>query len=129
MCLAIMYFVISRAANRTQDDLESYIKRNFVYLQNLSHIDIEYTTQVPFRIRLLTSDGSTTVTALLAGVGGDRVARIRIKDFFPGPEVAESQVSSMALVDPTYLAKVTGIAFESAATTAAPSGTPAKVPM
>ena len=97
-------------------------------LQNLSHIDIEYTTEVPFRIRLLTSDGSTTATALLAGVGGNRTARIRIKDFFPGPEVAESQVSNMSLVDSAYMAKVTGIAFESAATTAAPSGTPGNFP-
>jgi hypothetical protein len=97
-------------------------------LQNLSHIDIKYSTQVPFRIRLLTSDGSTSVTALLAGVGSDRTARIRIKDFFPGPEVAESQVSDMGLVDSTYMAKVTGIAFESAATTAAPSGPPGSFP-
>jgi hypothetical protein len=97
-------------------------------LQNLSHIDIEYTTQVPFRIRLLTSDGSTTVTALLAGVGGERTARIRIKDFFPGPEAAESQVSTFPLVDSTYMAKVTGIVFESAASTAAPSGTPGNFP-
>jgi hypothetical protein len=97
-------------------------------LKDLSHIDIKYTTQVPFRIRLLTSDGSTTVTALLAGVGSDRTARIRIKDFFPGPEVAESQVSDMGLVDATYMAKVTGIAFESAATTAAPSGPPGNFP-
>jgi hypothetical protein len=97
-------------------------------LQGVSHIDIKYTTQVPFRIRLLTSDGSTTVTSLLAGVGGDRTARIRIKDFFPGPEAAESQVNNMSLVDSSYMAKVTGIAFESAATTAAPSGTPGNFP-
>jgi hypothetical protein len=94
-------------------------------LQNVSHIDIKYKTQVPFRIRLLTSDGSTTVTALLAGVGGDRLARIRVKDLFPGPEAAESQVASLPLVDASYMAKVNGIAFESAATMVAPSGTPA----
>ncbi len=93
-------------------------------LQNLSHIDIKYNTQLPFRIRLLTSDGSSSVTALLAGVGGERTARIRIKDFFPGPEASESQVLGASLVDSSYMAKVTGIAFESAATTAAPSGTP-----
>ena len=93
-------------------------------LKNVSHIDIKYNTQIPFRIRLLTSDGSTSVTALLAGVGGDRLARIRIKDFFPGPEATEAQVAAAALVDSTYMAKVTGIAFESAATMAAPSGTP-----
>jgi hypothetical protein len=93
-------------------------------LKGLSHIDLKYNTQVPFRIRLLTSDGSTTVTTLLAGVGGDRVARIRVKDFFPGPEAGESQLASASLVDSAYLANVTGIAFESAATQAAPSGAP-----
>jgi hypothetical protein len=94
-------------------------------LQNVSHIDIKYNTQVPFRIRLLTSDGSTTVTSLLAGVGGERLARIRMKDFFPGPEATEAMVASMPLVDSSYMAKVTGIAFESAATLVAPSGAPA----
>lgn len=97
-------------------------------LQGVSHIDIKYNTQVPFRIRLLTSDGSSSVTALLAGVGGDRLARIRIKDFFPGPEATEAQVLAAGLVDSTYMAKVTGIAFESAATQVAPSGTPATFP-
>jgi hypothetical protein len=94
-------------------------------LSGVSHIDIKYKTDVPFRIRLLTSDGSTSVTALLAGVGGDRVARIRIKDFFLGPEASSSQVLGNGLVDATYMAKVTGIAIESAATLVAPSGTPA----
>jgi hypothetical protein len=94
-------------------------------LKNVSHIDIKYNTQIPFRIRLLTSDGSTSVTALLAGVGGDRLARIRIKDFFPGAfEASGSQFTSANLVDSNYMAKVTGIAFESAATLVAPSGTP-----
>ncbi|HEV3190643.1 MAG TPA: hypothetical protein VGY54_09120, partial [Polyangiaceae bacterium] len=89
-------------------------------------IDIKYSTQVPFRIRLLTSDGSTSVSALLAGVGGDRLARIRIKDFFPGGfEAGASQVAAAGLVDSNYMAKVTGIAFESAATLVAPSGAPA----
>jgi hypothetical protein len=92
-------------------------------LQNVSHIDIKYTSQVPFRIRLLANDG-TSVTSLLAGVGGDRVARIRVKDFFPGPESSESQVQSAALVDSSFMAKVNGIAFESAATMVAPSGAP-----
>ena len=93
-------------------------------LKGVSHIDVKYNTQVPFRIRLLTSDGSTSVTALLAGVGGERLAHIRVKDFFPGPEAGESQVADSNLVDSTYMAKVTGIAFESAATLAAPSGPP-----
>jgi hypothetical protein len=87
-------------------------------LKNVSHIDIKYTSEIPLRIRLLTSDGSTiTTTALLAGVGGDRLARIRIKDFFPGPEASQSDVTSFAgPVDSSYMAKVTGIQIESAAT-------------
>jgi hypothetical protein len=94
-------------------------------LKGVSHIDIKYNTQIPFRIRLLTSDGSTSVSALLAGVGGDRLARIRIKDFFPGAfEASAAQLASTNLVDANYMAKVTGIAFESAATLVAPSGTP-----
>jgi hypothetical protein len=93
-------------------------------LTNVSHLDVKYTTEVPFRIRLLANDGSS-VTALLAGVGGDRLARIRAKDFFPGPEASESQVENAVLVDSTFMAKVTGIAFESAATMVAPSGMPA----
>ena len=84
-------------------------------LAKVSHIDIKYTTQVPFRIRLLANDG-TSVTALLAGVGGDRTARIRIKDFFPGPEATEAEVAAAGLVDASYMVKVNGIAFESAAT-------------
>jgi hypothetical protein len=84
-------------------------------LATVSHIDIKYTTDAPFRIRLLASDG-TSVTALLAGVGGDRTARIRIKDFFPGPESTAAQVGAASLVDATYMAKVNAIAFESAAT-------------
>jgi hypothetical protein len=85
-------------------------------LAGVSHIDIKYSTEVPFRIRLLTSDGTLTTTVLLAGTGGDRLARIRVKDFFPGPEAAASDVASAALVDGAYMGKVTGIAFESAAT-------------
>jgi len=96
-------------------------------LMNVSHFDVKYSTQVPFRIRLLANDGSS-VTALLAGVGkntpADRLARIRVKDFFPGPEASETQVQSMGLVDSSFMAKVTAIAIESAATMAAPSGTP-----
>ena len=92
-------------------------------LKGVSHIDIEYTTTVPFRIRLLTASGLTT-TALLAGVGGDRTARIRIKDFFPGPEAAQSDVTSFTgPVNSTYMAGVTGIQFESAATGVTGPGT------
>ncbi|HVK62409.1 MAG TPA: hypothetical protein VM432_12700 [Bdellovibrionales bacterium] len=38
LCIATMYFVVNRAAESTQDDFQNYIKRNFVYLQNLSHL-------------------------------------------------------------------------------------------
>jgi hypothetical protein len=86
--------------------------------KNVSHIDIKYTTDVPFRVRLLTSDGETvSTTALLAGVGTtDRVARIRVKDFFVGPESPANVVGAAGLVDAAYMAKVTGIGFESAQT-------------
>ena len=87
-------------------------------LKNLSHIDIKYSTEVPFRIRLLTSGGVST-TVLLAGTGGtDRLARIRVKDFFPGREATDDDVIEMPLVDAAYMDKVNGISFESAATLA-----------
>jgi hypothetical protein len=123
---ATITFTIATPASGDAPDV-SYVEAGLTAgaLQNVSHIDIQYNTQVPFRIRLLTSDGSTTVTALLAGVGSDRLARIRIKDFFPGPEASESQVATMPLVDSSYMAKVNGIAIESAATMVAPSGSPA----
>jgi hypothetical protein len=85
-------------------------------LTGVSHIDIKYSTEVPFRIRLLTASGPISTTVLLAGTGGDRVARIRVKDFFPGPEATASEVGGAGLVDGEYMAKVSGIAFESAAT-------------
>ena len=79
---------------------------------------------MPFRIRLTSSDGSVIATSvLLAGVGGDRLARIRIKDFFPTPEATADQVTTQALVDSSYMAKVTGITFESAATPVTTAGT------
>jgi hypothetical protein len=123
---ATITYTIATPASGNAPDV-SYVEAGLTAgaLMGVSHIDIKYTSQVPFRIRLLTSDGSTTVTALLAGVGGDRTARIRIKDFFPGPEVSESQAAGGKLVDSSYLAKVNGIAIESAATLVAPSGTPA----
>jgi hypothetical protein len=85
-------------------------------LAGVSHIDIKYSTEVPFRVRLLTSGGAISTTVLLAGVGGDRLARIRIKDFFPGPEATASEVGGAGLVDGGYMGQVEGIAFESAAT-------------
>ena len=38
MCVINQYIVVKRAASKVQDDLETYIKRNFVYLKNLSHL-------------------------------------------------------------------------------------------
>jgi hypothetical protein len=85
-------------------------------LKGVSHIDIKYTTEVPFRIRLETSDGSLSRTVLLAGVGGERLARIRVKDFFPSEDASASLAKSAGLVDAAYMAKVSGISIESAAT-------------
>jgi hypothetical protein len=92
-------------------------------LEHASHIDIKYKTDVPVRMRLLTNDGSVSMTVLLAGVGGDRTARIRVKDFFPGPEATAAQVASAALVDAAYLKKVSAIAFEAAPTPVTGAGT------
>jgi len=85
-------------------------------LKGVTHIDIQYNTEVPFRVRLITKDGTLSTTVLLAGTGGDRVARIRVKDFFAAPEAASSAVASAKLVDTAYMDKVAGISFESAAT-------------
>src|SRR5262249_35860839 len=85
-------------------------------LKGVSHIDIKYNSEGPFRIRLITGDGAIHTTALLAGTGTDRVARIRVKDFFPAPDAKAAEVSGAGLVDAAYMGKVDGIAFESAAT-------------
>lgn len=86
-------------------------------LKGVSHLDIKYTTDVPFRIRLMTADGDNR-TVLLAGVGGDRLARVRTKDFFPAPDNQSAQIAAAALTNADYMAKVTGIQIESAATQA-----------
>jgi hypothetical protein len=89
-------------------------------LSGVSHIDIVYETSAPFRIRLLTDEVSASaplpMQVLLAGVGGERVARIRIKDFSPDPYADPEKVGSAGLVDNAYLGKVLGLAFESAST-------------
>jgi hypothetical protein len=85
-------------------------------LTNVSHIDIKYNSEVPFRIRLLNTNGTVSATVLLAGSGGDRTARIRAKDFFPGPEASAADVGNAVTVDSAYMGNVTGIVFESAAT-------------
>jgi hypothetical protein len=85
-------------------------------LANLSHIDIKYKTDVPFRVRFLTTDGTVSTTVLLAGTGAERTARIRAKDFIPGPETNPDDINAATWVDSSYLKKVSGIQFESAAT-------------
>jgi hypothetical protein len=87
-------------------------------MKNVTHIDVKYTTDVPIRIRLMTGDASIpSVTALLAGVGTtERTARIRIKDFFIGPEASAMQTKTAKLVDQAWMANVSGIAIESAQT-------------
>ena len=92
-------------------------------LKGVSHIDIKYETEVPFRVRLMTGDGLVSTTVLLAAVGGERTARIRVKDFAPGLEASASEVRKAKLVDDDYLEKVVGIAFESAATGVTGKGT------
>jgi hypothetical protein len=87
-------------------------------LTNLSHIDIKYSTEVPFRIRLRTADGTQESTVLLGGVGGVRTARIRAKDFFPAPDALATEAVNATIVNSAYLSKIVGISFESASTTA-----------
>jgi len=36
LCVTILYFVVRKAAQSAQDDMQTYIKRNFTYLNNLS---------------------------------------------------------------------------------------------
>jgi hypothetical protein len=66
----------------------------------------------------MTGDASIpSVTALLAGVGtAERTARIRIKDFFIGPEASAMQAKSAKLVDQAWMNNVSGISIESAQT-------------
>ena len=85
---------------------------------NVSHIDIVYEASAPFRIRLLTEEasGKLSMQVLLAGVGGERVARIRSKDFAPDNYADPTAILAAKLVDSDYLSKVVGISFESAST-------------
>jgi len=82
----------------------------------VSHIDIVYETEAPIRVRLLTdeADRLLPMQALLSGVGGERAARIRIKDFTPDPYQDPTAIASHDFVDAAYMAKVVGISFESA---------------
>jgi hypothetical protein len=81
--------------------------------EGVSHIDIEYETDVPFRVRLY-SDDKPSVSVLLAGVGGTRTARIRAKDFVVENWSTPEEIANMPLVDASYMKSVSGMAFESA---------------
>ena len=83
---------------------------------NVSHIDVVYETEAPIRVRLLLDGGAPALQALLAGVGGERTARIRIKDFRPDPYLDADAIAAAGFVDAAYLANVTGLAIESAST-------------
>ena len=85
-------------------------------LTNVSHIDIKYEAEEPFRIRLISGSG-LSMQVLLAGVGGERIARIRMKDFRPDPYADANGILSQGFVDENYLAQVNGISIENAATT------------
>jgi hypothetical protein len=85
---------------------------------NVSHIDIVYETDAPIRVRLLTDEatGPLPMQALLAGVGGERAVRIRIKDFAPDPYQDPERIASAGFVDAAYMSQVVGLSFEAAAT-------------
>ena len=91
-------------------------------LKGVSHIDIEYETDVPFRIRLYSND-KPAVSVLLAGVGGTRTARIRMKDFVVDAWADPADIAKMPLVDQAYLESVSGMAIESGATGVTGTGT------
>jgi len=97
-------------------DVSSYFPRGS--WSNVSHIDIVYEAGAPFRVRLLTeeADNLLHMQVLLAGVGGERKARLRIKDFTPDPYADPAALRTAGFVDAAYMAKVIGLSFESAST-------------
>ncbi len=101
-------------------DVAAYFEKGA--LADVSHIDIVYEAEAPFRLRLLpdTSEpGAPALQVLLAGVGGERTARIRIKDFRPDPYTDADVISAADFAGPAYLAKVSGLSIENASTTGA----------
>lgn len=96
-------------------DLSTYFDTGA--LAGVSHIDIEYEAEAPFRIRLLPDEGESALPmqALLAGVGGVRTARIRIKDFRPDVYASPTAINAAGHVDDAYMGDIAGIAFENAA--------------
>jgi hypothetical protein len=86
-------------------------------LRGVSHFDILYESESPFRIRLLPeSDSDTSMQVLLAG-SGERTARVRIKDFRPDNYTDPNKIASAGYVNQAYLEKVAGISIEAAPTT------------
>ncbi len=88
-------------------------------LKNVSHIDIQYEAGAPFRIRLLPDAGDLTtlpMQVLLAGVGSERTARIRMKDFTPDPYAPAADIAAQGYVDTRYLDRIAGLSFENAST-------------
>ena len=87
-------------------------------LRGVSHFDILYESDSPFRVRLIPENESdTSMQVLLAGTGGERVARVRIKDFRPDNYTDPNKIASAGFVDQAYLEKVIGISIEAAPTT------------
>jgi peptidoglycan/xylan/chitin deacetylase (PgdA/CDA1 family) len=98
-------------------DVATFFAKGF--LEGVSHIDITYETEAPFRIRLNPSTdeiSEMSMQVLLAGVGGERKARIRIGDFRPDPYADPDDIASHGFVDDEYMGKIGGISFENAST-------------
>ncbi len=105
------------AAKYTFVDAATYFQKGA--FAGVSHIDIVYETGAPFRVRLLPEESDTStlsMQALVAGVGGERVVRIRVKDFRPDPYADPVAIAKASFVDSDYLGKVAGLSFESAST-------------
>jgi hypothetical protein len=86
-------------------------------LANASHIDLVYEAGGPFRVRLLTEDsGPLSMQVLLAGVGGERKARLRVRDFMPDNYADAAKIAGAGFVDKAYMSKVIGLSIESAST-------------
>ena len=98
-------------------DIAAYF--NTGALAGVSHIDVLYEAEAPFRLRLIPDDGVSTDAAmqvLVAGVGGERTARIRMKDFRPDPYEDPAVIAAQGFVDDAYMQNVNGLSIESAST-------------
>jgi hypothetical protein len=102
--------------NYVYASVSGYFKKGA--MQNVSHIDIEYEAEQPVRIVLVPDTGSAVLPleVLLAGIGGPRKARIRMKDFGPSPYQPAAEIEGQDFVDEDYLKEIVGITFDSATT-------------